>query len=94
MVSVGWLGCFIIFQHYKFYLLVIKLCCQYLLLQSVELTDNILMIIWKGFGRRGILLAFVWTDCMKPRKISVRMADLPTQIRTEHLLNTLGRPVQ
>jgi hypothetical protein len=64
-------------------------------LYSVELLDNILMIIWKGFGRRGTVMVFAWTDCMKPRKTSVRIAGLPTEIRTEHLLNTIQeRPVQ
>jgi hypothetical protein len=49
---------------------------------------------WKGFGRKqswpspGTIQVFVWRDCEKPWKISVRMSSVPAKIRTDHLPST------
>jgi hypothetical protein len=51
------------------------------------------MMNWKGFGRKqlwpnqGIILQFAWRNWGKPRKPSVRIADVPAKIRTEQILN-------
>jgi hypothetical protein len=63
-------------------------------LHSVKWYDGRWTLYWKGSGRkrswhnRGIIPAFAWRDWGKPRHISVTIAHVLAEIRTQRLLNT------
>jgi hypothetical protein len=52
------------------------------------------MMNWKIFGRKQAwpnpdnMPAFIWRDCRKQRRISVRIFGVPGGIGTQHLPNT------
>jgi hypothetical protein len=51
-------------------------------------------MIWKPFGtkqlksNRNINPVFAWTDGGKPRKTSVKIGGVSTEVQTEHLVKT------
>jgi hypothetical protein len=59
-------------------------------LYSIEWKNERRMTTWKGFGRkqswliRVITPEFLWRDWGNPRNTSVRVADIQSEIRTEH----------